>query len=204
MNHQFDPLTFDVPKFDGILARGLSKGVGNRAGSMCIEAAICVVLDLPHGDDPGCVAPSVRSFKIALNDKNWSTPEARAAGLRDLGLAQLGSLGVVDNAQFPKLLAEKVIRVLIPDLYRKIFKDNPTLLAAALRCEQEGTYDAAHAASTAAAAAAAHAAHDAAARAAHDAYVNKDYYLILCAKLTLEVLQELGSPGCALLKGATV
>ena len=94
---------FDVKKFDSILAAGLSKGLGSRGSQVCIEAAICQVLDLPHSDDPGCVAASVRSFKIRLNDSNWSSSKARAAGLRDLGLAQLGSLGVVDDFEFIKL-----------------------------------------------------------------------------------------------------
>ena len=107
----FDIGTFDVKLYDKIIARGLSTGVGRRDGQMCIEAAICTVLGLDHGDDPKCVAASVRSFKISLNDSQWSSTEARAAGLRDLGLAQLGSLGVVDD------------------------------LAAADRCEAEGTYE---------------------------------------------------------------
>jgi hypothetical protein len=62
MKTQFDVATFNVAKFDEILARGLSMGMGRRGGSMCIEAAICCVLDLPHGDDPGCVAAAVRGF----------------------------------------------------------------------------------------------------------------------------------------------
>jgi len=80
-----------VPKFDEILSRGLSHGLGKRDGMMCIEAAVCAALDLPHGDDPQCVAAAVRSFKIALNDSNWSSPEARAKGMRNLGIAQVGS-----------------------------------------------------------------------------------------------------------------
>ncbi len=178
------PLDFAaiIPKFDAILARGLSLGLGDRDGQMCIEAAVCAALDLPHGDQPTCVAPSVRRFKIALNDKNWSSPEARSAGLRDLGIAQIGSAGVVNDIAFVRLLAERTIRVLVPDLFRRVFTTNDILLAAALRCEQEGTAESARAASaaanaasaayaaaaSAAASAAAYAA-DAAAYAAYDA-----------------------------------
>lgn len=68
-----------IPKFDAILARGLCRGVGDREGQMSIEAAICAALDLPHGDEPEYVASAVRSFKITLNDSNWSSPEARAS-----------------------------------------------------------------------------------------------------------------------------
>lgn len=155
----FDISTFNVEKFDKILnTRGLCKGVGKRDGSMCIEAAICAVLDLPHNDDPQCVAESVRTYKITLNDSNWSSNEARAKGLRDLGLAQLGSKGVVDSVEFSKRLAEKTIRVLLPKLYREIAGGNLKLLEVADRCEKGGTRDAAYAATHAAAYAAAHAA----------------------------------------------
>jgi hypothetical protein len=64
---QFDLKKFSVKKFDAILARGLSHGMGSPDGQMCIEAAICNVMGLPHGDDPGCVVASVRWFKLALN-----------------------------------------------------------------------------------------------------------------------------------------
>jgi hypothetical protein len=142
-----------IPKFDAILARGLCSGVGERDGQMCIEAAICAALDLPHGDDPNCVSAAVRSYKIRLNDANWSSPEARAKGLRDLGIAQIGSKGVVDDQAFATKLAEKTIRVLIPALFREVFADNPECLAAANRCESEGTRPSAAAAAARAAAA---------------------------------------------------
>ena len=135
----FDVQIFDVAKYDRILAKGLSQGLGKRESTMCIEAAICAVLGLPHGDDPGCVIKSARRFKIELNDSSmWSSPKARSQGLRDLGLAQLGSLGVVDDREFQTKLAEKVIRVLLPTLFRDIFKDKPDCLVAAQRCEDEG------------------------------------------------------------------
>src|SRR5262245_39885173 len=89
-----------IPKFDAILQRGLCQGVGERHGQMCIEAAICAALDLPHGDDPQCVEPAIRAYKIQLNDSHWSTSLARAAGLRDLGIAQIGSRGVINGVEF--------------------------------------------------------------------------------------------------------
>lgn len=180
----FDLTKFDVPKFDAILARGLSAGKGEQEGQMCIEAAICSTLGLPHGDDPGCVAVSVRSFKIALNDKNWSSPQARAAGLRDLGLAQLGSQGTVDSVEFSKRLSHKVISILLPMFIRELFPLNQALLDAAIVCEKEGTSASARALYTAAVSA---------------AYAGGDKYLLLDAKLALDVLKELNSPGVALL-----
>jgi hypothetical protein len=186
---QFDVLTFDVKKYNEILDRGLSMGMGNPESNVCIEAAICQVLNLPHGDDPGCVINSARQFNLRLNDSNWSSLQARAKGLHDLGLAQLGSLGVVNDVEFSKKISEKTIRILIPKLFREIFKNNEECLVAADRCEREGTYAAANAARYTAAAAAA---------ARYTAAT--DEYSILSANLALEVLRELKSPGCILLR----
>ena len=187
-----------VPKFDAILAKGLSQGLGSRDSQVCIEAAVCAALDLPHGDDPKCVSEAVRSFKIRLNDANWSSPQARAKGLRALGIAQVGSKGVVDDVEFAKRVAEQTIRVLIPKLFRSCFKGNVKLEELADRCEKEGTEDAARAAAWAAEAAAraAAAAASAAEAAASAAAWAADEYLILSANIALSVLRELKSPGC--------
>lgn len=40
-----------------VVDAGLSSGVGNPIpGQMCVEAAVCYALGLPHGDDPACVS----------------------------------------------------------------------------------------------------------------------------------------------------
>ena len=147
---KFDLAAFDVAKFDAILARGLSSGVGERSGQMCIEAAICATLDLPHADDPGCVDPVVRAFKIALNDAPWSSAAARAKGLRALGLAQLGSAGTIDGQRFVEAVAGGTIRILLPRLFRSVLAKYPDCIEAAARCEKEGTAEAAYAAKAAA------------------------------------------------------
>lgn len=86
-------IDFDVvvPRFDKILERGLCAGLGERDGQLCVEAAICAALDLPHGDEPTCVDPALRRYKIRLNDARWSSPTARATGLRRLGILQMGT-----------------------------------------------------------------------------------------------------------------
>jgi hypothetical protein len=230
MKNEFDVSKFDVKEYDRILACGLSAGLGHRGEQVCIEAAICQVLGLDHGDDPRCVTEAVRQFKIRLNDSRWSSAKARAEGLHDLGLAQLGSKGVVDDAEFAKRIAEKTIRVLIPTLFRDVLADKQDCLDAATRCENEGTAEAArnakdvarkYASVTVAAAAAANAnvaanvaanayadyAAAAAVNAAVNAAANADYatdyantYLNLSAGLALETLRELNSPGIALLE----
>jgi hypothetical protein len=113
-----------------------------------------------------------------LNDARWSSPQARAKGLRDLGLAQLGSKGVVSDQEFARLMAEKTIRVILPKLFRLVMANDKDVMAAVDRCEREGTGEAATA--------------EAAAWAG-------DEFLILSASLALETLRELNSPGIALL-----
>lgn len=102
-----------------IVDAGLSHGMGTpEPGKMCVEAAVCFALGLPHSDDPGCVAPSLRSLKIALNDKNWSSPAARAKGLRRLAIAQLGSKDVLDEKVFLERVVEMTIRRIVPKALR--------------------------------------------------------------------------------------
>jgi hypothetical protein len=157
---------------------GLCSGVGKPIpGEMCVEAAVCYALGLPHGDEPDCVAPPLRAFKIRLNDKNWSSNEARAKGLRRLALIQLGSKGHLDDREFAKRLAELAIRKAVPVALRaaasvqKDAKHKAALLKRALICERYGTWQVASDARKAAAAvyAADVAAYDAADVAAYDA-----------------------------------
>jgi hypothetical protein len=158
-----------VPKFDEILKRGLRSGAGESAGEIgCIENAVCEAMGLPYSDAPDCVTESIAVFKRGLNDCGWSSNEARAAGLRDLGIAQIGSKGVITDMAFSTLLAERMIRHFIPALFRDVFKDEPHCLAAADECERVGSRDAASAASYAASCAARDAA-SAASYAARDA-----------------------------------
>ena len=233
----FELTKFDVKKYDAILDKGLSLGLGDEVSSMCIEAAICRVLNLPHGDDPGCVADSVRQFKIKLNDQNWSSKQARAKGLRDLGLAQLGSLGIVNDGLFFKRLLEEIIGQLIPDLFRTLYptefvdlvknceinKDHNSVLVlhmtllAIKPIDWKNGYSATYSAinhtismiiniankynNKFAAADAADAIYYANTAMIDTGYYvqEPDKYLILVAKIALDILKELKSPGCALL-----
>jgi len=84
-----------------VVDAGLVSGMGKPIpGQMCVEAAVCYAMGLPHSDDPKCVAPILRSLKIRLNDSTWSSDKARANGLRRLALAQLGSRNVLDEKEF--------------------------------------------------------------------------------------------------------
>jgi hypothetical protein len=156
-----------------VVDAGLVKGVGvAKPGQMCVEAAVCYALGLPHGDDPECVSRAVRALKINLNDKNWSSNKARAKGLRRLAIAQLGSRDAIDDREFVRRVAELAIRTCVPTALRaaasmhKDPKHKAALIEAASRCERDRTREAAIGAKRVADAAA----YAAASAAAYDAY----------------------------------
>lgn len=136
-----------------IVDAGLVKGVGNpRAGEMCVEAAVCFAMGLPHGDDPQCVSRALRSLKIKLNDSSWSSNAARAKGLRRLAVVQLGSRGILDDLEFTRRVKKLAIKTCVPTalraaatLQRDAVKAQ-LLLDAANVCEREGTHESALAA----------------------------------------------------------
>lgn len=102
---------------------GLVHGVGKPIpGKMCVEAAVCYALGLPHGDNPEkCVAPSLRRLKIAINDeRSWLNADSRAAGMRRLGLVQLGSWGVLDDREFEGRVTRMVIGKILPMALRSV------------------------------------------------------------------------------------
>jgi hypothetical protein len=164
---------------------GLTHGIGQPVpGQMCVEAAVCYALGMPHGDNPACVSDAIRRIKIGLNDRAWSSPQARARGLRRLAVAQLGSAGVVDDREFQRRVVDMTIRKAVPMGLRAAARVNPKfaerLEFAAVRCEQDGTREACENARQAARADAAYAAADAAyadadaaARAARKAFWNR-------------------------------
>lgn len=65
----------------------------------CVENAVCHVLENKRSDQPVCVAPVVRRFKIACNDHGpWSSPADRGRALRRIAVAQLDSVGFDERA----------------------------------------------------------------------------------------------------------
>lgn len=91
-----------------VVDAGLCSGKGVPVpGQMCVEAAVCYALGEDHSDKPSCVGKSVRDFKISINDRNWSSNEARAKGLRRIAVAQLGS-DTLDQSAFEAMLRQKV------------------------------------------------------------------------------------------------
>jgi hypothetical protein len=152
---------------------GLCSGLGRpQPGQMCVEAAVCYALGLPHSDEPPCVSAAVRAVKISLNDSAWSSNAARAKGMRKLAVAQLGTKDVIDDVEFAKKLVELTIQKTVPRALRAaaplIPSHSEKLEAAAVKCETDGNWDAASDAARAARAAS-YAASDAASYAASDA-----------------------------------
>lgn len=101
-----------------LLAHGLVAGLGEPIpGQMCVEAAVCYAFGLPHSDNPPCVGEEVRKFKIKLNDEAWSSPQARAIGMCDLAIAQLGS-DQIDQKAFRDLFWFRAGTQLQPLIWR--------------------------------------------------------------------------------------
>ena len=155
---------------------GLVRGKGKPIpGSMCVEAAVCFAMGLPHSDEPNCVSSAIRALKIRLNDSDWSSDSARAKGMRRLALVQLGSAGAVDDNDFARRIAEMTIRKIVPIALRAAAVLHPdaerktALEASAKRCELEGTESAAWSAARSAGSAAEYAAWSAAWSAARSA-----------------------------------
>ena len=159
-----------------VVDAGLVRGMGRpKPGQMCVEAAVCYAMDLPHGDNPTCVDPVLRSLKIALNDKEWSSNRTRAAGLRRLAIAQLGSDGKLDQKKFIELLVITTVKTCVYSALMSAASIHPSnehrkkLIAVAKPCLIVKNKDTARAAADAAAYAAARAAADAADAAARAA-----------------------------------
>lgn len=128
-----------------VVDHGLCDGMGAPIpGQMCVEAAVCYALGLPHSDDPKCVSNALRVLKIALNDKPWSSNEVRAKGLRRLAVAQLGSIEILDEAEFASRVSTLVIKTVIPKALRSYITQLPLndqdltkCEVLALRCEHD-------------------------------------------------------------------
>lgn len=123
------PTEQQTRRFLSLLEHGLSSGLGqSEPGKMCIEACWCVALDMPHGDNPGedCVLPFFREQKININDfKGWSSPKARAEGMRQIGVAQVGS-GDIDPIVAESSFKHNLNRFVLPFLIKQHLIKEPT------------------------------------------------------------------------------
>jgi hypothetical protein len=142
----FHNWTTIIPRLREVIGHGLTSGVGEpEPGKLCVEAAVCLVLGLPHGDVAnGCVGAPDRAFAVRLNDARWSSDQARAEGMTDLAVAHLGSATMTKARRsiWRAYLVGQTIRRVVPFALRRKGA-SPAMLAAADRCEREGTREAA-------------------------------------------------------------
>jgi hypothetical protein len=103
----------DEKILDIYFSRGLSIGLGNSDGQVCIEAVIALASGEPLTDQPACVSSVDRVFWIEINDESWSSPEVRAAALRPTVLPQIGTAGT-DRRPWVHALALGMIRDVLP------------------------------------------------------------------------------------------
>jgi len=137
-----------ITKIHSLLDQGLVSGLGDPIpGQMSVEAAINYALGRPHGDDPGCVAQSLRRLKIRLNDALWSSNTARANGMRRLAIAQLGSAGVLDEKLFARKCALSVAHLWdMPPIVRQYLESGDDTIRIEALYAADAAYDAAYAA----------------------------------------------------------
>jgi len=219
-----------VNKIHCLLDKGVTPGLSKnpKPGEMCLEQAVCYALGEEVTNKPSCVGEHVRWFVVTLNNCNWSSPSARAEGMRDLAIVQLGS-NFLDQNDFTENLRFAVIKKLLPSMFRDLGEEKWEKQIKSL----EGAKDLEEARQAASAAAkvaynssndrsptgiaarhADNAARDAsvikkfyvedvaylmaAGVATSAAYGTKtgDKYLKMVAHLAVEVLREMGSPGC--------
>jgi len=129
---------FDRSTYDRLLSRGLPSGLGDTEHA-CIMACLNLACGgtLTDAAESPCVLPAAARFAIRLNDADWSSEMARADGLKDLGLALLGT-NDLDRKVFLLRLAEATIREVVP-----VFMRRAGLADEAKRCADEGTREAA-------------------------------------------------------------
>lgn len=110
--------------YSELLNRGLSCGISDSKGRVCIEAAVCLAMgereDLKDikpstlretdlDDQPNCVDPEIASFKIEINDSYpGKSAKARAEALKELGIAQLGTRELKGVRKFGRMMREKL------------------------------------------------------------------------------------------------
>src|SRR5579864_7732419 len=97
---------------NGALRLGAGRGEGQ---DVCVMQAIARAVGLPAIDDQveSCVGSAVGAFNRRLNDCSWSSDKARAEGMKQLGVASIGS-NQLDQMEFGKLMFLRGTQKLLP------------------------------------------------------------------------------------------
>jgi hypothetical protein len=197
-----------------VVGKGLCYGLGKpEPGKMCVEAAVCYAMGLPHSDEPPCVSDAVRAAKIQLNDSKWSSDRARGMGMLAVAVGQLGSKDVVDDQRFVEMFLWRVVREIVGPFFDKIglpahaeaMRSADTLdslersaVTANKLCDDARAANAADYVAKAAYAAELTYKQTAAFYAANAAPTADDKTLTQTAGILMDCLRECGSPGVAL------
>src|SRR5262245_46412083 len=82
-----------IDKVLNIITGGLTKGAGDMRNTVCVQQAVSKACGkTEYGDHPTfCVAQETVGFGIGMNDRLWSSQQARADGMRRFAVAELGS-----------------------------------------------------------------------------------------------------------------
>jgi hypothetical protein len=93
--------------------------VDKPLGMLTLSFAISYGMnERPYLDlDKKSVAPTLVVLSNVLNDIRWSSPEARACGLRQFAIAQLGTAGTLNEGLFVEKLMDTIIRWLLPEVF---------------------------------------------------------------------------------------
>jgi len=123
-------MKFDLDRYNEYANRGFCSGWGDMASSICVEAAVSIALGEGYKDKPSCVDMAVNNLTIMLNDMKWSTPQARTASMRSLGLAGLGTADkdVSFRFNFIKKYLEKITTTYLIDVIEKGAVDYPRIV----------------------------------------------------------------------------
>jgi len=110
-----------VSKIHCLLDKGVISGISPypKPGNMCVEQVVCYAMGEEIGDKPSCVGKQVRKFVTFLNDSSWSSPSARAEGMRELSIAQLGS-NSLNQKEFRDKILFAVITKMLPAMFRDL------------------------------------------------------------------------------------
>lgn len=121
-----------------VVDQGLCSGLGGgtdddgnevgKPGDMCVEAAVCFALGLPHGDRPPCVAKWLIDLKIHFNDEGqWIDNKARGKTLRRLAIVQLGTRGIKGFTEdaFNKKFKERMLTKVFPAIHKTALAKKP-------------------------------------------------------------------------------
>ena len=181
--------------YDAIIVRGLCYGPGDDPdGQVCVEQAVALALGQAFGDHPADdVLHAASEYGRRLNDAQWSSPTARAAGLREYGLAQVEIVqrgDRVDERAFAVSLALRIGREVLPPTLRESLHAL-AMKEHAVACERATTMlrrDATNAATAAACAVT---------FAAGSGYDARDRVLALAAKIATECLRAAAVDGGA-------